>query len=127
MSLIKLEHVYVLSGVCVEGGSQAGSPEHKPPSNLELFPGGGNNAQRSNNGRSLKLSYFIMHTVNTIRYSLIIYLMSLKIKVHVPTMYGCERSEISMRISRCECTVNIFLNFECIYHIQYVKKCALLL
>ncbi|XP_062530723.1 endophilin-A isoform X5 [Bombyx mori] len=32
------------------GGSQAGSPEHKPPSNLELFPGG---AQRSNNASPL--------------------------------------------------------------------------
>ncbi|XP_038221894.1 endophilin-A isoform X4 [Zerene cesonia] len=33
------------------GGSRAGSPEHKPPSNLELFPGG--NAQRSNNASPL--------------------------------------------------------------------------
>ncbi|XP_022129945.1 endophilin-A isoform X3 [Pieris rapae] len=33
------------------GGSRASSPEHKPPSNLELFPGG--NAQRSNNASPL--------------------------------------------------------------------------
>ncbi|XP_045501026.1 endophilin-A isoform X4 [Colias croceus] len=32
------------------GGSRASSPEHKPPSNLELFPG---NAQRSNNASPL--------------------------------------------------------------------------
>ncbi|XP_075979314.1 SH3 domain containing GRB2 like, endophilin-A isoform X3 [Anticarsia gemmatalis] len=33
-------------------GSHAGSPEHKPPSNLELFPGSGN-AQRSTNASPL--------------------------------------------------------------------------
>ncbi|XP_061719716.1 endophilin-A isoform X5 [Cydia pomonella] len=33
-------------------GSRAGSPEHKPPSNLELFPGGSNNS-RSNNASPL--------------------------------------------------------------------------
>ncbi|XP_037971607.1 endophilin-A isoform X5 [Plutella xylostella] len=33
------------------GGSHPGSPEHKPPSNLELFPGG--NQQRSNNASPL--------------------------------------------------------------------------
>ncbi|CAH2049433.1 unnamed protein product, partial [Iphiclides podalirius] len=35
-----------------EGGSHAGSPDHKPPSNLELFPGGAN-AQRSNQASPL--------------------------------------------------------------------------
>ncbi|KAG6444891.1 hypothetical protein O3G_MSEX003630 [Manduca sexta] len=35
------------------GGSHAGSPEHKPPSNLELFPGSGSAGQRSNNASPL--------------------------------------------------------------------------
>ncbi|XP_013169942.1 PREDICTED: endophilin-A isoform X5 [Papilio xuthus] len=35
-----------------EGGSHAGSPDHKPPSNLELFPGAGN-APRSNQASPL--------------------------------------------------------------------------
>ncbi|XP_072938056.1 endophilin-A isoform X4 [Epargyreus clarus] len=35
-----------------EGGSRVGSPEHKPPSNLELFPGNAN-APRSNNASPL--------------------------------------------------------------------------
>ncbi|XP_046966773.1 endophilin-A isoform X5 [Vanessa tameamea] len=35
-----------------EGGSRVGSPEHKPPGNLELFPAGAN-AQRSNNASPL--------------------------------------------------------------------------
>ncbi|XP_068622393.1 endophilin-A isoform X2 [Battus philenor] len=35
-----------------EGGSHAGSPDHKPPSNLELFPGAAN-AQRSNQASPL--------------------------------------------------------------------------
>ncbi|CAH2087036.1 unnamed protein product [Euphydryas editha] len=34
-----------------EGGSRVGSPEHKPPTNLELFPAG--NTQRSNNASPL--------------------------------------------------------------------------
>lgn len=36
-----------------EGGSHAGTPEHKPPSNLELFPGGAASAQRSTNASPL--------------------------------------------------------------------------
>ncbi|KAL0821023.1 hypothetical protein ABMA28_005672 [Loxostege sticticalis] len=36
------------------GGSNAGTPEHKPPSNLELFPGSGSGSmQRSNNASPL--------------------------------------------------------------------------
>ncbi|XP_028168318.1 endophilin-A isoform X6 [Ostrinia furnacalis] len=36
------------------GGSHAGTPEHKPPSNLELFPGSGSGSmQRSNNASPL--------------------------------------------------------------------------
>ncbi|CAG4965711.1 unnamed protein product [Parnassius apollo] len=35
-----------------DGGSHAGSPDHKPPSNLELFPGGAN-TQRSNQASPL--------------------------------------------------------------------------
>ncbi|KAF9812648.1 hypothetical protein SFRURICE_018078 [Spodoptera frugiperda] len=39
--------VYGLFTFC-EAGSHAGSPEHKPPSNLELFPGSGNTSRSTN-------------------------------------------------------------------------------
>lgn len=42
--------VHMVCSRC-EAGSHAGSPEHKPPSNLELFPGSGN-PSRSTNGNT---------------------------------------------------------------------------
>ncbi|XP_053611719.1 endophilin-A isoform X4 [Plodia interpunctella] len=45
-------HIEGIHDLNNEGGSHAGSPEHKPPSNLELFPGSGS-VQRSNNASPL--------------------------------------------------------------------------
>ncbi|CAH0724981.1 unnamed protein product, partial [Brenthis ino] len=44
-------HIEGIHDLNHEGGSRAGSPEHKPPGNLELFPGA--NTQRSNNASPL--------------------------------------------------------------------------
>lgn len=44
-------HIEGIHDLNHEGGSRAGSPEHKPPSNLELFPAA--NTQRSNNASPL--------------------------------------------------------------------------
>ncbi|CAH2982216.1 unnamed protein product [Chilo suppressalis] len=48
-TLADLEGIHDLNN---EGGSNTGSPDHKPPSHLELFPGSGG-AQRSNNASPL--------------------------------------------------------------------------
>ncbi|XP_059056121.1 endophilin-A isoform X8 [Achroia grisella] len=45
-------HIEGIHDLNNEGGSHAASPEHKPPSNLELFPGSGS-VQRSNNASPL--------------------------------------------------------------------------
>ncbi|XP_045775703.1 endophilin-A isoform X5 [Maniola jurtina] len=45
-------HIEGIHDLNHEGGSRVGSPEHKPPSNLELFPSS-NNTQRSNNASPL--------------------------------------------------------------------------
>ncbi|XP_068622395.1 endophilin-A isoform X4 [Battus philenor] len=45
-------HIEGIHDLNNEGGSHAGSPDHKPPSNLELFPGAAN-AQRSNQASPL--------------------------------------------------------------------------
>ncbi|XP_063383178.1 endophilin-A isoform X4 [Cydia fagiglandana] len=44
-------HIEGIHDLNNEDGSRAGSPDHKPPSNLELFPGGNNS--RSNNASPL--------------------------------------------------------------------------
>ncbi|XP_028168309.1 endophilin-A isoform X5 [Ostrinia furnacalis] len=47
-------HIEGIHDLTNEGGSHAGTPEHKPPSNLELFPGSGSGSmQRSNNASPL--------------------------------------------------------------------------